>query len=559
MQLSIRNKIILCYTILIILSISISIGIFFSTRDYITNNTVEEIALESIESESRTIDAMLSDILDTSKTVISSSLIQEALVRYSWASDRSAMNNLKEIVNFKTIVSSAYILRKDGTRYYSEKKVPKNLTYETVTNLSIYKQIEDKCGGYIVSLNGGGLINEKIQYVSFFRIINSLQTFRPVGILCINVEFEKIFNTNNENVQLVQAGDGIYIVKNDVYNIVDVNSIRDLFNESDKFSTILNNNSNDFVVAGKKNSGLGMNILKCISFYEVTVPISAFTGTIVLIIIISGLMIFFGSIWISNFISRPIKNLIESLEDVYNGKFKFVDAISTNDEIGRLQDVYNITIDKIQRLISDIYEEQNALRKAELEITIAQIKPHFLYNTLNTVSSLAIMGKNKEASETVNALGNFYKACLNNGEDIISLEKELQSIKSYQYIQQIRYQDLFDIIYDIEEEALSVNVPKMILQPLVENSIYHGIRESVIDGLIEIKANVDAEFLYLEVKDNGKGMDSLKLQEVLKGKSVGLNATMKRIEILCGENSDFKIDSSLGEGTSVKIKIHRRL
>ncbi len=559
MQLSIRNKIILCYAILILMSISISLGIFFSSKDYITNKTFEEISLDSIESDNKAINAVLRDVLDTSKTIISSSIVQDGLIKFSWEEDLKIMNYLKETVNFKSAISSAYIVRQNGDKYYSEKKVFKNINYESVVNLPIYNKIVEKKGGYVVSLNACGLIDEKIQYISFFRIINSLKNFKPIGILCINVEFNKMFGMDYDDVDLLNDNSSVYIVKNNIDNIISKQAIADLFNKNDKFSEILREGKNNYVIVGIKNEGLNMSIIKCLSVYEVSIPLSAFTSIIALIIVISSLLIFFGSVWISNYISRPIKKLIESMDCVFNGKFNYVDSITTKDEIGRFQEVYNITIDKIQRLIKDVYEEQKALHKAELEITIAQIKPHFLYNTLNTISSLAVMGKTEEVSETINALGNFYKACLNNGDEIISLEKELQSIKSYQYIQQLRYKDLFDIEYDVSQEALDVNVPKMILQPLVENSIYHGIRENIIDGLIEIKAFVDEEFLYIEVIDNGKGMDNKKLQEVLLGKSVGINATKKRIKILCGETSEFKVDSALGEGTSVKIKIHRRL
>ena len=232
-----------------------------------------------------------------------------------------------------------------------------------------------------------------------------------------------------------------------------------------------------------------MTFVRCIPVYDAPLPLSMYMTIIALTILLNGFLFIFGSFWISRYISRPVKALIEAIEGVYNGNFNYVTTINTKDEIGRFQDVYNITIQKIQQLISDIIEEQKALRRAELEITIAQINPHFLYNTLNTINSLAVMGKTKEVSETIKALGDFYKSSLSGGEDLITLEKELDSIRSYIYIQQLRYAGLFRMEYDVQPEALNVRVPKMILQPLVENSIYHGIRTAAEeDGLILIKA-----------------------------------------------------------------------
>jgi two-component system sensor histidine kinase YesM len=170
------------------------------------------------------------------------------------------------------------------------------------------------------------------------------------------------------------------------------------------------------------------------------------------------------------------------------------------------------------------------------------------------------MGKTAQVSETIKALGDFYKSSLNNGEDLITLDKELESIRSYIYIQQLRYAGMFRMEYDIQPEALSVLVPKMILQPLVENAIYHGIRMSVEeDGLILIKAWATGSDLRIEVTDNGNGMTEERLAEVRTGKSIGLGATMRRIAIICGEGSEFTINSTLGEGTTVSIKMTRGL
>jgi two-component system sensor histidine kinase YesM len=303
-----------------------------------------------------------------------------------------------------------------------------------------------------------------------------------------------------------------------------------------------------------------MTFVRCIPVYNAPLPLSMYTTIIALTIVLNGVLFIFGSFWISKYISSPVKTLIEAIEGVYNGNFNIVTTIKTHDEIGRFQDVYNTTIQKIQQLISDIIEEQKALRRAELEITIAQINPHFLYNTLNTINSLAVMGKTAQVSETIKALGDFYKSSLNNGEDLITLEKELESIRSYNYIQQLRYAGMFKMEYDIPQEALPVRVPKMILQPLVENAIYHGIRMSVEeDGLILIKAWATGSDLRIEVTDNGNGMTEERLAEVRTGKSIGLGATMRRIAIICGEGSEFTINSTLGEGTTVSIKMTRGL
>ena len=560
MKLSLRKKIMLSYTLLVFISISISSVIFLYSRDYVTNRSMQDIALESIQADNRAFDTTRQYIHSLSMSIIANQLVQSALTDYNWEADRIAQRYVMEAVSMDPIVSSAYILRPDGTRYYSDKNTLKPFSYADVLRSPVYETIAARNGGYVVTRNAGGIINDGIQYFSFMRVINSLKTLGPIGLLCINVEFEKIFNPRKEPIQILDEEKGTLVLWNNENGIIDPQSVDSLFHGGDTFSVIQRSHNKNYVLVGIKNHELSMAFVRSIPVYNASLPLSMYTTIIALTLLLNGVLFIFGSVWISKYISSPVKTLIEAIEGVYKGNFSHVTTIKTRDEIGRFQDVYNTTIDKIQQLIDDVIEEQKALRRAELEITIAQINPHFLYNTLNTINSLAVMGKTAEVSETIKALGDFYKSSLNNGEDLITLEKELESIHSYIYIQQLRYQGLFRMEYDVQPEALNIMVPKMILQPLVENSIYHGIRMSVEeDGLILIRAWLEDNDLRLEVTDNGNGMSEERLEEVRKGKSIGLGATMRRIAIAGGESSEFIISSKLGEGTTISIRITRGL
>ena len=560
MKLSLRKKIMFSYTILVVISISISSVIFLYSRDYVTNRSMQDIALESIQADNRTFDTTRQYIHSMSMSIIANQLVQSALTENDWEADRIVQRYVMETVSLDPIVSSAYIFRPDGARYYSDKVTLKPIAYSAIQRTPVFAKIAARNGGYVVTRNAGGLIHDGIEYFSFMRTINSLKTLKPIGLLCINVEFEKIFNPRKEPIQIVDEEEGTLVLWNNDSGIVDPKSVPTLFAGGDTFSLIRRHQNKNFALVGVKNRDLSMTFVRSIPVYNAPLPLSMYTTVIALTLLLNGVLFIFGSFWISRYISRPVKTLIEAIEGVYNGNFNYVTTITTHDEIRRFQDVYNITIKKIQQLFSDIIEEQKALRRAELEITIAQINPHFLYNTLNTINSLAVMGKTAEVSETIKALGDFYKSSLNNGEDLITLEKELDSIRSYIYIQQLRYAGLFHMEYDIQPEALNVRVPKMILQPLVENAIYHGIRMSVEEeGLILIRAWVEESNLRIEVTDNGNGMSGERLEEVRKGKSIGLGATMRRIAIVCGEGSEFKIQSTLGEGTTISIQMTRGL
>lgn len=560
MRLSIRKKIMLSYTILVIISITISSVIILYSRDYVANRSMQDTALDALQADNRAFDTTRQYIHSMSMAIIANQLVQNALTEFDWEADRLAMRYIMESVNLDPMVSSTYILRPDGMRYYSDKVTYKAISYDAVLNTDVYQTIAARNGGYVITRNAGGLIHDGIEYFSFMRTVNSLKTLKPIGLMCINVEFSKIFNPRNEPMQIVDAQEGTLVLWNNDKGIIAPEEAHAMFGGEESFSKVVNRQYKNYVITGIHNRDLSMFFVRCIPIYDAPLPLSLYTTIIAMMILFNGLLLMFGSAWISKYISKPVKTLIEGIQGVYKGNFNLVTSINTHDEIERFQDVYNTTIRKIQQLISDIIDEQKALRRAELEITIAQINPHFLYNTLNTINALAVMGKTAEVSETTKALGDFYKNSLSNGEELIPLETELEAIRSYLYIQQLRYKGMFRIQYDIQPEASSERVPKMILQPLVENAIYHGIRMSVEeDGLITIRAWVADDFLHLTVKDNGNGMSPERLAEVRKGKSIGLGATMRRIAILCGESSSFTIQSVPGEGTTVTIQMGRGL
>ena len=212
--------------------------------------------------------------------------------------------------------------------------------------------------------------------------------------------------------------------------------------------------------------------------------------------VINFLLIIIGSIIISKFITNPIKKLCESMKDIENGEFNIVNIKTYNDEVGELKKGYNIMISQINLLLDKIRQDEKLKRQTELNLLMSQIKPHFLYNTFDTINSLALSGENKTIYEMIKALGKFYRTSLNNGKDIITVEEEIKTVKSYLIIQNIRYQDMFEVEYDLDPKCSDFKIIKLVLQPLVENAIYHGIRDKKDKGRIKISTMLKKKRLY---------------------------------------------------------------
>ncbi|MBX4267343.1 sensor histidine kinase [Clostridium estertheticum] len=282
-----------------------------------------------------------------------------------------------------------------------------------------------------------------------------------------------------------------------------------------------------------------------------------FIGWILFVCIILVIFIF-G--FISAKISHPIKQLEESMKRVEEGEFNIYIDVKGEDEVERLATAFNLMISKVRYLMGQIVIEQEAKRKSELDALQAQINPHFLYNTLDSIVWMAENGKNDGVITMVTALAKLFRISISRGRNIITVREEIEHAKNYLIIQKIRYKNKFKFEIITQEEALEYKTTKLILQPLIENSIYHGIEYMVDEGFIRISVSITNGKLLYEVSDNGLGIDPEKLKHLLEyrvktdsGSGVGVKNVHERIQIRYGMEYGLEIQSEIEEGTTIKI------
>ena len=564
-EMKIGSKITLYYLTLTIISILLSIFIYQQTNAYYIKQQIHEIAAQGIESDSRNFELFIEDINNYSKILLANQSIQQMLEaeREQLPNYKNLHRFLQEFINFNTKVSSIYVFSNSGRKYYTEKATFKEIELEDIEKKDFYQEIIGKKGGFILRTNENGLRDPNNNpNISFMRVINSLYRQDKIGFLIINLNQKVLkealgFDQENGASILIQDEDGKFIVDYNAIEEFDKEIFLKKLDERDEFWDTIDINGTYRMVSGINNKKYGWKVLKIIPFQDLSEQLNAFNIGIVAIILVNVLLLLLGSLFISKLITNPIHSLIHSMKDVENGHFNPVHIKTNDDEIGMLKNVYNFMIDKIHQLIEKIITEQKTKRKAELGIMMEQIKPHFLYNTIDSISSLVILNRTEEAYDSLRALGNFYRTSLSNGRDIITIREELDTIENYLYIQKIRYGNLFEAAYEIDEVILDIKVPKLILQPLVENSIYHGIRPSGSKGYIKITAKKLQNKVRLVVWDNGIGIseENIKILSTASEKSVGIPATRERIRILFGDQSSFSISSQPEKGTEVVIDI----
>ena len=262
-------------------------------------------------------------------------------------------------------------------------------------------------------------------------------------------------------------------------------------------------------------------------------------------------------------IANPITKLQHLMKSAQAGNFDVRFHRKYNDEIGQLGESYNTMIDKISELINLVQIQEKSKRKAEIQILEAQIKPHFLYNTLDTIQWMAQEHDAQGVVDLVDSLTNMLRIGLSKGNEIITVRMEIKHVESYLMIQKTRYEDKLNFTIQVEEKLMSCRVIKLILQPLVENAIYHGIKEKRGQGQIMIVGQLENDKIHFQVIDNGIGMMPEKLEQInqlLKGDTMqptevgyGIFNVNAKIKLNFGNDYGLSFQSVYGQGTTVDV------
>lgn len=279
------------------------------------------------------------------------------------------------------------------------------------------------------------------------------------------------------------------------------------------------------------------------------------------------------SILLSLTLTKPIKKLEGHMKKVEKGDFDTRFAIEGTNEIGKLARTFNLMTGKIKELMNQVVQEQEDKRISELKALQAQIHPHFLYNTLDSIIWMAEMNKVGDVIKMTSALSKLLRSTISKGEELIPLRAELAHIEHYLTIQNIRYRNKFTYSIDVDPAIMDCKILKIVLQPIVENAIYHGIKNKADAGHILIKGDRTSDGITLQIIDDGVGTDAAKLQaSVSKGRSLdalsarsasassatsglGLQNVNHRIQLNYGDRFGLSFDSELDEGTTVTLRM----
>ena len=414
---------------------------------------------------------------------------------------------------------------------------------------------------------------DPVSVISMFRKIrDSEQISSIIGIIRISILEEDIkgiiskANITRDGIVYIQNSKGVLIScssEEKLENLQIAGSINNEFKDSDSQWNTVTIAKNNFYVNSRDIASTDWKLLTVIPYSEILSQSNKIKNLMIVIMIIIIIISYALSWLISKSSVKRIINLMNKMKHVQEGNLNVKIESKSGDEIGRLTDSFNYMVKRIRILVEEQYQNGKEIKNLELKALQAQINPHFLYNTLETINWKAIDNGVPEISEITQALARFYKLSLNKGKDIVRIEDEINHIKTYVQIQNMRFDNKINLVIDIDREIYNYKILKLILQPVVENSIYHGILENKESqkGTITIGGRFDGGDIILTVRDDGVGMEEKKAMEILKEESTdehhgyGVRNIHHRITLIYGTQYGLLYRSSSGKGTTVKIKI----
>jgi two-component system sensor histidine kinase YesM len=409
--------------------------------------------------------------------------------------------------------------------------------------------------------------------ISNVRKIFDLKNGKLLGVMVISIDLDFI---NKVNERLQEERRSAFTIVDDQERIIynrDYSNIGRLFKETlslDPKEELINDGS-QIVRTGGRDYILIRNPFKeqkwttylYMPLEELSVEGKILKRNLLIIVVMLVCFAIICSIYLSSLVTRPIKKLMRNMSLVEKGKFDHLPSGQSNDEIGLLANRFDQMSSELKQLVERIYQEEEQKSEAEIRALQAQINPHFLYNTLNSVKWIASMQRSDKIVEMTEALISMLRYTANNTGALVPIREEMDNIEHYMTIQKVRYFNRIQVKYEVDDTLLDYQILKLTIQPIVENAIFHGLAEQEDEGTITISIYRENQDIIIGVKDNGQGMDQETIEHLQRDvlgvegnfSGIGISNVHNRLRRIYGSNYGIHFVSEQGMGTIFYIRI----
>lgn len=568
----IRTQIILTYVLILLISFVMTFSMIRAVNDRYTREEIGKAGVQTVSVLQGNLALLFENVKQLSTYIYFDDIVQDSLRQINSANidlnyQKNITRSLFNMILSGDYVSGVYIFDQYNNYYSSYKRTPKKVNKQ-IQETNWYKKMQKAGGNGFFYKGSDGTIEyyEGSNYLCYVRQILDKKDYKPLATLLItfdNTVLQRYFNQVSEaskNQFYIVDSKGNYVIKP-----------QDEKRNFDKYTKIaesitggykeVKNDGEEGIVACQSMGIQDWKLVGVFSIDDITSIAPYYSTIIAIIMAINIIFVFLCSTLLTYLFFKPLRKIEEHMQIVENGEFITMPVDDNENEITNLRKVFNHMILSVKELMHRVKEEERIIAKGKLDIIYAQINPHFLYNTLDAISALTLMEENEKCFQMIQALGNFYRNSLNSGLDYISVEDEINSIKSYITILNTRYENQIAVSYDVEESIKKEKVLKLLLQPLVENAVHHGLNGE--EGNIEIKVFEQEDEIIFIVSDDGVGMSDEKIKDILEGKTVtgksgfGLYSLIQRIKLIYEIEDPMIIQSEVGVGTEIIVTVKK--
>ena len=575
---SIQNTMMASFSVLMVIAVLVFLFIALNyTTQIIYENSINYTS-QIIKQVNYDIDAYMEYLENISSVIATSSDVPRYLFDEQQSEEERTQEKERILTQYKTITES----RSDIYNIAAVAENGRNIVNSGDDELTEYIDIQslDWYQAAMSSESGIAISSSHVQnaikssykwVITLSRALYNQQTGKREGVFFVDLNYSSISDLcKNNNIGnkgyifiLDAQGNVIYHPKQQLmYGGLKTEKIDEIMEcdsdyliseegEEDKIYTISRSKKTGWIVVGAMNPS---ELLKDNKQVQILYFIVA-AVLLLAVILISSLL--------SREITKPIRQLRDSMSMVEEGEFEKANVdITTENEIGSLSKSFNVMTERIHTLMDQNVYEQKQKRKIELRALQAQINPHFLYNTLDSIIWMSEAGRNEEVVEMTSALARLLRQSISNDQELVAVEKEIDYVRSYLTIQKMRYQDKLEYSIDIDPEIRFVEIVKLTLQPLVENAIYHGLKYKESKGNLDIRGFADGKDAVITIRDDGIGMEEQTLAHIFdetekehKSNGVGVSNVQKRLQLYFGPEYGISYESKRGEGTMAIVRI----
>ncbi|SFR68825.1 cache domain-containing sensor histidine kinase [Anaeromicropila populeti] len=393
--------------------------------------------------------------------------------------------------------------------------------------------------------------------LSLGKKVVKITTGETLGYIFVNVDLRAIgtiLSNQLINYRLVDKNEMVISsVTSSEY--IDEEEVTELLRQGE-MEQITRYNGRSYYISNYEIADYGWSLAGVTDLNEFSVEAKKLLYMAIIIIIAVMVLEILLSYYLSKIITNPLQKLKAGAEEIAGGNMNLRLDFKSEDEIGQLGNSFNYMTEQVQELLVKVDYEAGKKQEYELSLLHEQIKPHFLYNSLDIILKLSDMNRNREARRAIRRLADYYRNSLSDSKKIITISREVKIVEDYLELQRIRYQDIFSYEVDLDESIMNMLIPKLTLQPLIENAIYHGLKYKEEMGLLRVTGNRTERGIVLSVEDNGAGMSPEISQSILTNQPdghFGVYSVNHRIKLFFGEQYGMAIQSKTGEGTIISI------